>query len=383
MLTSTRFGFPPVGSQRLASIRRHWVIQVDIHPPASLYCLAGAFESHNDLVALDLGCTRRIPATMRSAYQVNQSRQRWKQKATSRAEDNRYLRKELERLKRERDAYNKRAKHAEAQLGAHRPASPVPAIASTVAFVHITLELFVRARISFRAVRRVLGGLAAPLGLAKAPCPHTVIPWVTRLSITRRQQAGALTQNPLSADPFAHGFIWIIASSIALGCGTLLAVLALDAHHDARQAGAPGLEHGHPIAVSVAESWTGEAVAEVLKERIGTLGRPVALRKDGGSALAKAADELDAQGLGTRCLDDRSHVAANWLTQQYVQPPQFDTFLSACGQVSKPLQQSALACLAPPKTSTQARFMHWHRLVKWADQLLQHAPPGAARAGSA
>ena len=69
---------------------------------------------------------------MRSAYKGNQSRQRWKQKATSRADDNRYLRKELERLKRERDAYKKRATQAEAQLGAHRPASPVPAIESKV-----------------------------------------------------------------------------------------------------------------------------------------------------------------------------------------------------------------------------------------------------------
>jgi hypothetical protein len=225
--------------------------------------------------------------------------------------------------------------------------------------------------------------LASPLGLAKAPCPHTVIHWVTRLSITRLQQAGALTKNPLSADPCANGFIWIIDISIALGCGKLLAVLALDAHHYARQAGAPGLTHVHPIAVSVAESWTGEAVAEVLKELIGTLGRPVALLKDGGSELAKAAAELSAEALGPHCLDDLSHVAANLLKHQYVHHPHFDTFLSACGQVSKHLKQSALACLAPPKTSTKARLMNLPRLVKWADQLLQHCRPGAARAGSA
>jgi len=70
---------------------------------------------------------------MSSAYKVNQSRQRWKQKATIRADDNRYLRKALERLKRERDAYKKRATQAEAQLGAPRPASPVPAIERNVA----------------------------------------------------------------------------------------------------------------------------------------------------------------------------------------------------------------------------------------------------------
>jgi len=103
-LTSHRFGFHPVGSQRLSSIRRHWVMQVDLHTPASLYCLACAVESHKALVALDLGCTRRMPATMRSASKVNQSRQRWKHKATSRADDHRSLRKERERLKRERDA---------------------------------------------------------------------------------------------------------------------------------------------------------------------------------------------------------------------------------------------------------------------------------------
>jgi hypothetical protein len=218
----------------------------------------------------------------------------------------------------------------------------------------------VRARLSFRAVSRVLGVLAAPLGLAQAPCPQTVIHWVTRLSMTRLQQASTLPKNLLSADPFANGFLWIIDISIALGSGKLLAVLALDARQHARQASAPGLEHVHPFAVSVAESWTGEAVAEVLQELIGTLGRPVALRKDGGSALAKAADELSAEALGTRCLDDLSHGAANVLKHQYVHHPHFDTFLSACGQVSKHLKHSALACLAPPKTSTKARLMHLH-----------------------
>src|SRR5215471_11241943 len=154
-----------------------------------------------------------MPATMSSTYKVNQSRQRWKQKAKSRADDNRYLRKELERLKRERDAYKKRARQAEAQLHVQPPAALRPALESKVDLIHVTLELFVRARISFRAVSRILGVLAAPLGLAKAPCPQTVINWVTRLSIARLQQT-PVVPTPLSADPFANGFIWIIDISI-------------------------------------------------------------------------------------------------------------------------------------------------------------------------
>jgi len=219
---------------------------------------------------------------MSSPYKVKQSRQRWKQKATSRADDNRYLRKELERLKRERDAYKKRAQQAEAQLGAQRQQHPVPALDKKVDLVQVTLELFVVARIGFRAVSRVLAVLAAPLGLRKTPCPQTVINWVTRLSIARLQHAPGLPKTPLSADPFANGFIWIIDISIALGAGKILAVLALDARHDHRHPAAPSLKQVHPVAVAVAESWTGDGVADVLKRLMGTLGRPVALLKDGG-----------------------------------------------------------------------------------------------------
>jgi len=63
MLASNRFGFHTVVSQRLSSIRSHSVPQVDIHPIPSLYCLASSFKSQNDLVALDLRCKRRMPAT--------------------------------------------------------------------------------------------------------------------------------------------------------------------------------------------------------------------------------------------------------------------------------------------------------------------------------
>ena len=50
---------------------------------------------------------------MSAASKVKYSRQRWKQKAKSRAYDNRYLRKELERLKRERDAYKEALEEGE------------------------------------------------------------------------------------------------------------------------------------------------------------------------------------------------------------------------------------------------------------------------------
>jgi len=56
--------------------------------------------------------------------------------------------------------------------------------------------------------------------------------------------------------------------------------------------------------------------------------------------------------------------------------------VSACGRVSGQLQQTLLACLAPPTVRTTARFMPVHRLVSWADRRLKLSPAGGAKAGS-
>jgi hypothetical protein len=158
--------------------------------------------------------------------------------------------------------------------------------------------------------------------------------------------------------------------------------LALDAHHYQLFNGAPSLEHVHCIGVSVAESWTGETIAVVLRRLIAQMGRPAAYLKDGGSELQKAVDGLEERGLASPCIDDISHAAASMLRRSYQHHPAFERFLSACGRVSGKLKHTLLACLAPPTVRTKARFMHVHRLFTWAEQLLQLSPAGGAKAGS-
>jgi len=133
----------------------------------------------------------------------------------------------------------------------------------------------------------------------------------------------------------------------------------------------------------VADSWTGESIAAFLERLIASAGRPAAYLKDGGTDLHKAIRLLDEQGLGSPCIDDISHVIANLLKWWYQDQPIFETFLSACGGVSGKLKQTVLACLAPPKVQTKARFMNVHRLIRWADQLLRLSRTGGARKGSA
>lgn len=319
---------------------------------------------------------------MSQLSKMKHSRDQWKQKAKQRGQGERYQRRENARIKDERDQVTQALQATQARL--HELEARLHGLATRpkIDLVHLALQLFLEARISFRAVSRVLTLLAVPLGIQKAPCPQTIINWVIRLSIVRLESARALRGLPLPQAPFTNGLIWMLDISIGLGQGKILAVLALDAHHHQLARGAPALRHVRCIAVAVAASWTGDTLAELLKRLIAQMGRPAAYLQDSGSELQKAAALLAEQGLGSPCIDDISHAAAGMLKRIYQAHPAFETFLSACGRVSGKLKQTLLACLAPPRVRTKARFMNVHRLLTWADRVLQLSPPGGAKRGS-
>jgi hypothetical protein len=220
--------------------------------------------------------------------------------------------------------------------------------------------------------------MAPALGIRKAPYAQTIINWVTRLSLVRIQSGS--TRRGLHRPVFSNGWIWMIDMSIALGRGKILTVLALRADHHKLTSAAPDFEDIHCVAVAVADSWTGETIASFLKRVIAATGRPVAYLKDGGADLQKAIRLLGELSIPT--IDDISHTIANLLKWRYLDHPLFQTFLSACGRVSANLKQTILACLAPPRVQTKARFMNLHRLITWADRLLKLSPPGRAKKGS-
>lgn len=313
---------------------------------------------------------------------MKHSRDQWKEKAKQHGKGERYERREKARMKAERDQLTQALKASEARV--HELEAQLNGLATRpkVDVVHLALQLFLEARISFRAVSRVLALLAWALGIQKAPCPQTIINWVIRLTIVRIDAARTLRGLPLEEAPFPNGLIWMIDLSIGLGSGKILAVLALDAQHYQLVAGAPTLRHVHCLGVAVADSWTGDTIAELLKRLIAQLGRPTASLKDRGSDLHKAAALLEEDGLGSPCLDDISHATAGMLKRTYQDHPACERFVSACGRVSGKLTHTLLACLAPPTVRTKARCMHVPRLVTWADRVLRLSPPGGAKRGS-
>src|SRR5438552_12970994 len=116
----------------------------------------------------------------------------------------------------------------------------------------------------WRAVCRVLSLLASTLGIQRAPCVQTVINWVIRLAMVRLESARELRGLPLAHAPFSNALLWMIDRSIGLGSGKMVAVLAIDAHHPHLGGAAPSLRHVRGLGGSVAASWTGEAIADLL-----------------------------------------------------------------------------------------------------------------------
>src|SRR2546427_7488087 len=159
---------------------------------------------------------------MSQLSKVRQSRTQWKHKATQRADQNRYQRKQLARVKHERDRTAKACKEAQARLRQLESQSQGLTVQYKVDLVFLALQLFFVARIGFRAVSRVLSLLAWALGIKNAPCPQTIINWVMRLSIVRIASARTLRGLPLSQAPFSNGLIWLIDLSIGLGTGKIL-----------------------------------------------------------------------------------------------------------------------------------------------------------------
>ena len=319
---------------------------------------------------------------MSTYTKMRKRRDDWKRKAATAKTDLRYQKKENKRTKWERDQYKQAARRSAKELKElKRQNTPVPVCQKTD-LVFLALQLFVVARIGFRAISRVLAVLAPQFGLAKTPCTQTIINWVTRLSIVRMKDAMPPIDTSTGIPMFSKGLILLLDASIGLGKGKILTVLALDANHHLLNPGAPSLQNIKCVATSVADTWTGETIAVLLQKIITRIGRPVAYLKDGGTDLGKAVRLLSEKGLPSLSIDDISHFVANLLKHEYQKHPMFDVFIRTCGKVSKMFKQTILACLAPPKVSTKARFMNLHRLVKWASLLLEHSPRGRAAKGS-
>lgn len=310
-----------------------------------------------------------------SSFKIKKSRAAWKGKAVERTHTVKYQKAELKRIKNERDKYKYELRETKNKLEKERKKSTCP-VKNKEDLIFIALRLFLVGHVGFRAISRMFNILQSYFGITKPPCPQTIINWITRYSLAKIRDYNGLPSISFGRDRFVNGAVWMIDTSIALGAGKILAVLELKIDHYKNNEGVPSLENINCVAISVAKSWTGESIANFLQQVIAVTGKPAAYLKDGGLDLKKSVRILNERGFSSYSIDDISHVVANLLKNEYTKHPSFDGFISACGQASKKFKQTTLAFFAPPKVSTKARFMNIHRMVKWAEIVLQHSPRG-------
>ena len=145
---------------------------------------------------------------MSQPCKLRQSRHQGKRKAKERAEHHRYLRKALERISKERDRSQQALKETQDRLRQQEVQAQGLVVHHKGDLVGLALPLFVGARISFRAVSRVLRLLAEVFGIQKAPCPQTLVNWVTSLAMVRipsarRLQGVSVSLVPCTTDLFS------------------------------------------------------------------------------------------------------------------------------------------------------------------------------------
>jgi len=158
---------------------------------------------------------------MRQRSHVTHSRKQWTHTATERGDQERSLRTQLARVKAERDQAQQALTEAQARLPQLESPAPDVVVLPKGDAGWISLQLFVEAHISFRAVSRVLTLLTHVLGIKQAPCLQTVSHWVIRLAIVRLQAARWRRGLSLSPAPCSHGLLWLRASRMGLGTGKM------------------------------------------------------------------------------------------------------------------------------------------------------------------
>jgi hypothetical protein len=226
MLASYRFGFHAVvrhGLSLFVALEVSWLaLAHQMHRAADGSILSD--HVHLNLTSTPLSVPMRAcerAQTMSQLSKAKYGRNQWKAKAKQRSDDNRYLRKQLARVKAERDRAKQALKDSQGRLRQLESQAQTVAVRSKVDVVWLSLRLFLEVRISFRAVSRVLHVLAADLGIERAPCAQSVINWAMRLSMVRIEGARERRGLPLPQAPFSNGLIWMIDLSIALGSGKI------------------------------------------------------------------------------------------------------------------------------------------------------------------
>jgi hypothetical protein len=222
------------------------------------------------------------------------------------------------------------------------------------------LALVLRYGASLRGAAAVLGWLGSVTGRDDlSPDGSTGRSWLMRLGLA------ALTRPKVIADDWA----WLIDHSIQVGTCKCLVILGVRLS-DLPEGRALGHRDLEPIALVPMIGSTKQAVAARLEQAVARTGAPRVILDDHGADLHGGVEIFRAAHPGTIEVYDITHKAACLLKARLEGDERWKSYSTESGRAKCEVQQTELACLAPPSQRSKARFMNVGGLVDWGVETL-------------
>lgn len=226
--------------------------------------------------------------------------------------------------------------------------------------VCLCVLLRTRCGCSYGSCRKILSLLNSyfSLGLDKIPCENTIQNWVSKLGLYTLEQTAIYSIDEQVS--------LIIDESIRLGQEKLLLILSVP--FIKLKQGALNFQDVQVVYMKGAISWTGKKIGEVVEELQKTHRFKVKnILSDEDSKLKNACKLLSVSHV-----PDISHAIATCLKKVFEKTEEFKSFKKLIASYSSRGVNQALSFLCPPKQRTKARFMSLHRVIKWANSMLEN-----------
>jgi hypothetical protein len=222
------------------------------------------------------------------------------------------------------------------------------------------LALVLRHGASLRCAAGVLGWLGSASGRDDlSPDGATGRSWLMRLGLA------ALLRPKALADDWA----WMIDHSVQVGTCKCLVVLGVRLS-DLPEGRALGHGDREPIALVPMIGSTKRAVADCLEQAAARTGAPRVILDDHGADLHGGVEIFRATHSDTVEVYDITHKAACLLKARLEGDERWRSYSTDAAKAQCAVQQTELACLAPPSQRSKARFMNVGGLVDWGVETL-------------
>lgn len=168
----------------------------------------------------------------------------------------------------------------------------------------------------------------------------------------------------------ADDWVWIVDHTVPLGTEKCLVILGVRLGALPAQGSCLNHEDVEPLTLLPVKQSNGDIVYQQLEATGEKTGIPRQIVGDQGSDLHAGITAFCQAHTETCSIYDIKHKTASVLKKALQADDQWLAFTHCAAQTKARVQQTALACLAPPNQRAKARYMNVGPLIRWARHAL-------------